>query len=243
MTADGITLNKFLADRGVASRRHSAQLVKDGRVRVNGEEVREPGTRIDPAGDVIALDGQPLPQVVEKRRTLLLHKPRGFVCSTRGQGSQTVYELIPRCVERLVPVGRLDKDSEGLLLMSNDGDLVDQLTHPRHGQTKVYRVTVSGTLSPKTLSHLGQPMRIDGQTTAPAEVTVLKPGAKEDRHILQFVLREGKKRQIRRMCEQVDLRVHRLVRTAVGTLRLRRLASGAWRELTARELAQLLSSP
>jgi len=231
MTADGITLNKFLADRGVASRRRSAQLVKDGRVRVNGEEVREPGTRINPLTDQVFLDGRRLPECPSNHRTILLYKPRDYVCSTVGQRSRTVYELIPGIEERLVPAGRLDKESEGLLVMSNDGELIQRITHPRFDHRKVYRVTISGPIHAKAVERLTAPLVIDGYRTCPAEVKVLKKGGVPEYTILEFALNEGRNQQIRRLCQKAGLRVHRLVRVAIGSLTVGKLEPGEWRDL------------
>ncbi|MBL7076471.1 MAG: rRNA pseudouridine synthase [Kiritimatiellae bacterium] len=226
--AEGVRLQKVLAERGVASRRGSAEIVAAGRVTVNGAIVTEAGLRVDPLQDCIMVDGAPLPVEREGKRTILLYKPRGYICSRSAKDGKTVYELLKGVSERIVPVGRLDKDSEGLLLLSNDGDLVERFTHPRFEQEKVYRVTVSGSLAPEVLSELESPIEIEGYTTVPATITVLK---REPRPVLEFVLNEGRNRQVRRLCERSGLKVHRLVRTRIGSVSLSGLKPGQWRDL------------
>jgi 23S rRNA pseudouridine2605 synthase len=226
-----VRLQKHLAERGIAARRAAAEWVRAGRVTVNGETVREPGLRIDPEADCVAVDGRIVPAQRTAPRTVLLHKPRGYVCSTRGQGARTVYALLDGVTERLVPAGRLDKDSEGLVVLTNDGDLVQRLTHPRHGHVKTYRVTVSGAVDAAVLRTLRAPLEIDGYTTRPAEVRVI-PGT--GRMTLEFTLREGRNQQVRRLCARAGLRVHRLVRTAFGPWTLKGLKPGDWRDAPSR---------
>lgn len=234
-----IRLQKYLADRGIASRRACADLIHAGRVSVNGETVLIPGERVSET-DTIGLDGTPVAATAEHLRTIALHKPRGYICSASARQGQTVFELIPDISERLVPVGRLDKNSEGLLLMSNDGTLTQRVTHPRHGHEKTYRVTVSGPLPKRTLHRLASRLLIDGHRIQPAHVAYIRKGTKPDRHILDLTLREGRNRQIRKMCDIVGITVHRLVRTRVGTISLARLKPGAWRDLTDTEIRSLM---
>jgi pseudouridine synthase len=234
----------------VASRRASANIIAAGRVTVNGRVVTEPGQRIDPGRDGVMVDGAALPAGAEASRTILLYKPRGYICSRAGEQGKTVYELLAGVPERVVPVGRLDKDSEGLLLLSNDGALVERCTHPRFGQEKEYRVTVSGALTPEVVRELERPIEIEGYTTVPARVTAVRrtngrtaerPNGergtestaieRQAKNVLVFVLREGRNRQVRRLCERSGLRVHRLVRTRVGDMTLKGLRPGQWREI------------
>ncbi|MBM4142705.1 MAG: hypothetical protein FJ225_03795 [Lentisphaerae bacterium] len=389
MSSRAIRLQKYLAERGVASRRACEALMAAGRVTVNGEVVTRPGTRVDPDRDAVTVDGTPL-AAAPKRRTIMLYKPRGYICSASAKQGRTVYELLPeglhptrnlasrqsspggprpthggprpthggprpthggprppgaggqeaapelplpapggrgppdaaRPREGLVPIGRLDKDSEGLLLMSNDGELVHRLSHPRFEHAKTYRVTVSalpggragppdppeteqsrgpdsarpafagklrrgkpealpypsstpstgrarapsfarsasegkphapvsgrprptgedvdtarGVVTDEMLQRLRQPFVLDGYRTRPTDVRVIGPGL-----VLEFVLKEGRKRQIRRMCEHVGLRVERLMRVGVGPLELGNLCPGRWRELSSREVEQLTES-
>lgn len=229
---DGERLQNLLARRGAASRRGAAELIRAGRVRVAGEVVSEPGARVA-AGAPIEVDGRPLQAAEEPRRTFLYNKPVGEVCSTDGQGARSVLEAFRGLGLRLVPVGRLDKESEGLLLVSNDGALIQRLTHPRFGHAKVYEVEVDAPPSEGQLRTLRSPLVIEGYRIRPAGVAAL--GGR----LLRFTLREGRHRQIRQMCEQAGLRVRRLRRVELSGLRLGGLPPGRWRELTAREVAAL----
>jgi len=239
VTDCGIRLQKYLAERGTASRRAAAELIRQGRVQVNGRSVQEPGWRVHPERDRVTVDGRELPRHPERARTVMLNKPRGYVCSASPRDGRTVLSLLRGVRERLVPVGRLDKDSEGLLLLSNDGGLILRLTHPRFEQEKCYRVTVSGAVDDAALAVLRAPYDFDGYRTRPAQVRRLDGGAKPGSAVLEFVLREGRKRQIRRLCEAAGLRVRRLVRTRIRRLMLGGLPTGAWRDLTAADLAAL----
>lgn len=235
-----IRLQKFLADQGVASRRKAEAMIEEGRVTVNGEVVTRMGVRIDPDLDDVEVDRRPIAPDPIEQRTIIMYKPRGYVCSTEGQSSKTVYELLPDVPRALVPVGRLDKSSEGLLLMSNDGELVHSLTHPRYEHSKVYHVTVSGRVTPNVLETLNGRMMIDDHQIRPCKVSVLREGEKRGRKILQFVLKEGRNRQIRKMCEQVSLTVHRLVRHQISGLVVGKLKPGEWRDLRKAEIRKLL---
>ena len=232
-------LQNVLSHRGVASRRHAAEIIAAGRVTVDGRVVTEPGARVDPASTKIAVDGRPL-AAPEKKRTVMLYKPVGVLSSTSDPfGGETVADIV-RTPERLVPVGRLDKDSEGLLLMSNDGDLTLRLTHPRYEHEKTYVVRAAGRWSEEKLRTLRGPVKMpDGYVTRPAPVKVLaEPVANVT--TLEFRLREGRKRQIRYMCSAAHLVVVSLKRVAVGRLRLDpALAPGEWRDLTEEELSLL----
>ncbi|MBM4162896.1 MAG: rRNA pseudouridine synthase [Lentisphaerae bacterium] len=228
-------LQLVLARSGVASRRHAAGIIASGRVTVNGETITEPGFRVNPGSDAILLDGAPLP-AVERPRTILLNKPPGVVCSTDTTQGRSVCELVD-LPERLVPVGRLDKESEGLLLLSNDGAFIQRMTHPRHGHTKTYEVTVVGRLSAAAVRSLGEPIELDGYLTRPARVRVLSAG--DTCHLVAITLSEGRNRQIRHLCARAGFHVVRLVRTAIGGLTAPALKPGAWRALTPADLKRL----
>lgn len=230
-------MQNVLARRGVASRRHAAEWIAAGRVTVSGKTVLEPGWRVMPGVEEIRLDGRLLAAHAETPRTLLMYKPCGVICSADSSQGQTVCDLIRHLPERLVPVGRLDKDSEGLILLSNDGDLIQRLTHPRHGHTKRYEVTVTGQLTEAALQTLRARQELDGYLTRSAQVQVLQQG--RTTHTLEFTLCEGRNHQIRRLCGRAGLTVTRLLRTAVAGLTLAGLRPGEWRELTAEELARL----
>jgi 23S rRNA pseudouridine2605 synthase len=227
-------LQNILAQRGIASRRGAADLIHAGEITVDGQVVTEPGLRVSPDAD-IRHKGRSIPLQAERHRTFLYHKPVGEVCSTDGQGSRSVLESFHRFRERLVPVGRLDKDSEGLLLISNDGALIQQLTHPRYAHTKVYEVEVNVVPTEEQLNKLRSPLVIEGYRIRPVPVKHC-----EGRH-LQFTLSEGRHRQIRQMCEQAGLRVVRLKRISLSGLKLGALPVGHYRELTPAEIKKLLT--
>ena len=232
-------LQNVLSHAGVASRRKSAELIAAGRVTVDGVVVKEPGERVDPATAKISVDGKTL-AAAEAKRTVMLYKPVGVLSSTSDPfGGKTVAELVTT-PERLVPVGRLDKDSEGMLLMSNDGDLTLRLTHPRYEHEKTYIVRAAGRWSEEKLRVLRGPVKMpDGYVTRPVPVKVLS-GPENNVTTLEFRLREGRKRQIRYMCSAAHLVVISLKRVAVGRLVLDpALAPGEWRDLTPEELELL----
>lgn len=235
---DGERLQNVLAHAGVASRRKSADLIAAGRVTVDGVVVTEPGARVPPTA-AVRFDGRPVLRRAA-RRTIVLNKPAG-VLSTMSDpfGGRTVADLVD-VPERLVPVGRLDRDSEGLLLMSDDGDLANELTHPRYEHRKTYLVRVAGRWSDAKLATLRSPLTLDdGYTIRPVPVEVVREFPDGTR-LLEFVLREGRKRQIRKMCSAAHLVVLSLRRTAIGAFRLPpELGPGDWRDLTADELALL----
>ena len=229
-------IQKVLAQAGLCSRRAAEEMIRQGRVTIDGRRA-ELGEQADPARQKIAVDGKPV-AAAEKKVYLMLNKPRGYVSTAHDErGRKTVTDLVRGCGARVYPVGRLDYDSEGLLLMTNDGALTQKLTHPSHEIGKTYQVTVRGDLS--RVPALGQPMKIDGYEIAPATVFIL---SQQDEHTarLSMTIHEGRNRQIRKMCEQVGLDVRRLKRLAVGDLTLDRgLAPGKWRELTEEEIAYL----
>lgn len=208
-------------------------------MRIDGEIVTEPGMRILPRVSTVTINGVPVEGEFPPARTILLYKPRGFICSRSSSQGHTVYELLAPTEEQLVTVGRLDKNSEGLLLLSNDGGLVNRLTHPRYGHRKTYKVTVSGQPGAATLRKLRATMDIDGYRIRPAEVKLLREADREGRFILEFTLYEGRNRQIRKMCELAGLNVHRLVRTRMAGLSLKGLKPGQWQELTTAEAEKL----
>jgi len=237
----GERLQNVLAKRGIASRRGAADIIKAGEVTVNGKSIREPGFRVNPKKDAITVSGKKLSKSTEEKRTILLYKPRGLICSADNSQGETVCDLLRQQIpERLVPVGRLDKDSEGLLIMSNDGELTNVLTHPRYGHSKTYNVRVSGTLNSEKLSILSSRMDIDGYFIKPVEVTVIKSSPRNNTHKLSFSLSEGRNRQIRKMCDQVSLRIIALQRVRIGPLRIGEMKPGDWRELHKNDIDMLI---
>ena len=242
METAGERLQNILSHAGVASRRHAAELIETGHVTVDGVLVKEPGARYDASAAKIAVDGRVI-AAAEKKRTIMLYKPVGILSSMSDPfGGKTVADIVD-CRERLVPVGRLDKDSEGMLLMSNDGELTLRLTHPRYEHEKTYVVRAAGKWSEEKLKILrGRIKMPDGYEIQPCRVRVV-----DDEHFepnvttLEFKLREGRKRQIRYMCSAAHLVVLSLKRVAVGTLPLDpALRPGEWRDLTAAEIGILI---
>jgi 23S rRNA pseudouridine2605 synthase len=224
-------LAKFLAHAGVASRRAAEGIVADGRVTVDGETVTDPARDVDES-NAVAVDGRPVE--AEPREVHALNKPAGVVSTARDtHGRPTVVQLV-RSRRRLYPVGRLDADTTGLIVLTNDGDLAERLTHPRYGVKKVYRARVQpGRLSPRALAALKKGVELEDGVTAPAQVRQPAPG------VVEIAIREGKKRQVRRMLEAVGHRVVELERVAFGPLGLRGLEPGQSRRLTKAEVERL----
>ena len=238
---NGERLQKVLASRGWGSRRACEELIAAGRVTVNGE-VAQLGRRVDAEHDHVEIDGAPVgirPELVH----YLLNKPAGVVTTAADpQGRRTVVQLVP-AEPRVFPVGRLDVDTEGLLLLTNDGELANRLAHPSHGVEKEYLATVAthgGPVSAGAIRRLREGVELDDGLTAPARISQPSPG------VLRITIHEGRNRQVRRMCEAVGHPVTRLVRTRIGSLRDRRLRPGTWRVLTAvevRDLARAVAAP
>ena len=249
MAPPGIRLQKILADAGVASRRAAERLIVAGAVSVNGHAITELGARADPATDDVRVRGQRI-GASERRLYLALHKPPGYVTTASDdRGRRTVLDLLPDVRARVYPAGRLDLDSEGLLLLTNDGELTTRLTHPRYGVEKEYRVLVSPEPSDGALQALRDGVEIEGGRTSPAGVRRLPITAQRTEHArvwLELTIHEGRKRQVRHMCAAIGLTVHRLVRTRVGPIRLDQIPSGRYRALSLQEvqaLQQLVGLP
>lgn len=232
-------LQKILSRAGIASRRAAETLIAQGRVSVNGTTVLEMGTKADATTDDIRVDGRRL-KGAERLRYILLHKPPGYV-TTRAdpQRRPTVLDLIRGVREYVYPAGRLDYDTEGLVLMTNDGDLVAKLTHPRHGVERTYEARVAGVPDAGAVERLRTGVPLDGRRTRPADVTLLHRGRTRRDSVLVITIREGRNRQVRRMCEAVGHPVSTLTRTRMGPLRDPRLKPGMWRDLTADEVTAL----
>ncbi len=230
-------LQKILSQAGIASRRASEQLMLDGRVTVNGHVIRELGTKASPGEDDIRVDGWRV-KFPERQVYLLLNKPAGYV-TTRADPERrpTVLDLLSGVRDYVYPVGRLDFESEGLLLLTNDGDLAARLTHPSHGVTRVYEATVLGVPDARDLDRLARGIEIEGRRTLHAEVSLVSQ--RSDRATLRLTLREGRNRQIRRMCDAIGHPVEHLRRTAIGPIRDSRLRLGHWRPLSEVEVAAL----
>lgn len=228
-------LQKYLAACGVASRRQAEAIINEGRVTVNGQTASI-GLVVDPRRDAVAVDGKPV--AAEQKVYVLLNKPSGCVTSARDtHGRKTVLDCLRGLEERVFPVGRLDMDVEGVLILTNDGELAYRLTHPRYEVKKVYVAKVPGSISPETLKQLESGVVVDGKKTAPARARVLKPGKRHS--ILQLELHEGRKREVKRMCAAVGHPVETLTRVSMGGVSAKGLEPGQWRRLAPEEIAQL----
>lgn len=224
-------LQKILSARGVSSRRAAEKLIEDGKVTVNGV-VAVLGQTADPETDEILLEGKPLPSN-HAPVYILLHKPRGYVTTLSDEkGRKTAAELVADCGVRVYPVGRLDMDSEGLLLFTNDGEFANSMMHPRHEVQKTYLTWVEG-FSESAVQRVKQPIILDGYRIQPPKVRVVKPG------LLEITIHEGRNRQVRRMCEAAGMQVTRLKRVREGALALGDLPLGSWRYLTEEEVKKL----
>lgn len=232
-----IRLQKYFTDCGVLSRRAAEEEIKAGKVKVNGIQA-ELGDKIDPETDVVEYKGRRImPQKDEKRVYILLNKPCGVVTSARDEKNRTCVTDLVKCGTRVYPVGRLDLNSQGLILMTNDGELTNKLTHPRHEIPKIYEVEVVGKVTTEQLNTLNSSMTVDGYVLLPVKTEFL---SKDDRFTtLRMTLYEGRNRQIRKMCEQVGLKVAKLTRVAIGSIKLGDLQIGKWRYLTNDEINKL----
>ena len=239
--AEACRVQKMLADCGVASRRKAEEMIRDGRVTVNGAPVQL-GDKVIPGRDVVAVDGEKVSARVleEDRIYLMLHKPRGFITTMHDERDRKdVAMLLKDVPQRVYPIGRLDRDSEGLLLFTNDGAFANRMMHPSGHVPKTYRVTVRPRVQEEQLVTMASGMMIDGVQTQPATVRVLSDEG--DRSVLEIILKEGRNRQIRKMCEQLGLEVARLKRTAMGPIKLGMLQPGDYRPLTPQEVKALKS--
>ena len=229
-------IQKIIAHAGICSRRKAEEYIAQGRVKVDGQPITEPGFKVDPEQVVITVDGRPLQE--EKKVYILLHKPRGYVTTLSDpQGRPIVTDLLPDIPERLFPVGRLDLDSEGALLLTNDGALANRVLHPRFEVKKTYEATVRGFPKKSDLRKLEQGIVLDGTKTWPALLRVTKK--EKDVTVIEIIIHEGKKRQVRKMFQAVGYPVIRLKRTAYGGLRLENLAAGRCRFLDKNDLKKL----
>ena len=229
-------LNKYIAHAGIASRRIADELTINGNVKINGLTMREPGYNVKP-GDVVEVNGQRI-SGQEKMEYVLLNKPKGYITSMQDEkGRPVVTELVADVDARLFPVGRLDYNTSGMLILTNDGDLTYRLTHPRHQVTKTYRALVSGVLSKEKLFRLRKGVDIGGFVTSPAQVKIIRQA--ERSAVVDITIHEGKNRQVRKMFAAVGNPVQELQRTAIGDLRLGRLKEGHYRKLTRNEIEYL----
>lgn len=239
MTDEKIRLQKYLSQCAVASRRKAEELIIEGKVKVNGKPAGL-GDKVNPKKDTVTVSGK---KIVSSKKMyyILLHKPRGFITTMEDEmGRKCVAQLVKDVGARVYPVGRLDRDSEGMLIMTNDGEFANHMTHPSKHIPKTYRVTVRPDVKEDQLVAFQTGMEIDGRMTAPAEARIIEK--QENRVVLEIILYEGRNRQIRKMCEALGLEVARLKRTSIGSIKLGMLPQGKWRELTDDEVHKLMVS-
>lgn len=234
-----IRLQKYMAEAGIASRRKCEEYIIDGRVKVNGEVIQELGTKVISGKDIVEFDNEEITKE-EQLVYILLNKPIGYITTVKEQFQRdTVMELV-KTNKRLVPVGRLDMYTSGALILTNDGDFVYKVTHPKHEIEKTYTVTVQGEVTNEEVESIRNGVDIGGYTTKPARVKILK--IDEDRNIsrLEIVIHEGKNRQVRKMCEAVGRRVIALHRSKIGNISVKEVELGKWKYLTKNEVEKLL---
>ena len=224
-------IQKYLAQEGICSRREAEKLMLEGKVLVNGKVVRELGTQIDPTKDVVKVESSKS-ESSKGKITVIVNKPRGIVCSKSSEEGETIFELLPQCKDLNI-VGRLDKTSEGLLMLTNDGVVARRVTGEEHSMEKEYEVDVREKVNPSKLKFFDRGMILEDGPTLPAKTRML------DNHSFRVILREGRKHQIRRMCEKLHLTVTRLKRIRIGPIMLDNLKPGASRPLTKNEVASL----
>ncbi len=230
-----VRLQKFLAQAGIASRRASEAVIREGRVEVNGQTVTRQGIQINPVADVVSVDGQMIQPL--RHRYVAVHKPRGVLCTRKDEKQRTILgDLLPSDWD-LKPVGRLDRDSEGLIFATNDGDFALRITHPRYEVTKVYQVEAEGRVPHRTLRLLTQGVKHGGQMLRALKATLLD--ANRSRSVVELELTEGKNREIRRMFATQEIKIIRLIRMQIGSVKLGELPTGKWRTLTKTEIETL----
>jgi 23S rRNA pseudouridine2605 synthase len=235
-----IRLQKYLADAGIASRRAAEKIILEGRVQVNNKVITELGTKVDPLHDTVKVDGAPVK--AKRKLYLAVHKPRGYICTKADpERRKTIGELLPKEWDNLNTVGRLDRESEGLIFMTNDGEFTLHLTHPRYGVSKKYLTVVTGKVEAEKLNILLKGVRHEGEMLKAAAYRIIE--SSNSHTMIEIELREGKNREIRRMCEVLGLEIERLVRVQIGKIKLGDLPSGKWRTLTEPEINSLLSPP
>lgn len=234
-----VRLQKYLSDCGVASRRKAEEFIAAGRVKVNGKPAVI-GDKIIPGKDTVVVSGKKVIKT-KKKTYIMLHKPRGYITTLSDElGRKCVAQLVEDVGTRVYPVGRLDRDSEGLLLLTDDGEFANAMTHPSKHVPKTYRVTIRPSITEEQITALSTGIEIDGKVTMPSEVHIFEKA--EGRVVIELVIYEGRNRQIRKMCESLGLEVARLKRTQIGSVKLGMLKPGDWRNLTDDEVRKLMAS-
>ena len=237
-----IRLQKFLADSGIASRRKCEEYILEGRIKVNGAIIEELGTKVDPENDIVAFDDVEINKTGKKHVYILLNKPIGVVTTAEDQfGRDTVLDLV-KVRERVVPVGRLDMYTSGALILTNDGDFVYKVTHPKHEIVKTYTVTIKGIITKEEVKELEEGVVIDEEyKTKPAKAKILKTDIEKDISRLEIKIHEGKNRQVRKMCNAIGRKVLALHRSKIGNVEVRDMKIGTWRYLSQKEVEEILN--
>ena len=233
-------LQKYLASCGIASRRKCEEYILEGKVKVNGNIIRELGTKVNPQKDIVEYENKKV--ITNNNIYILLNKPIGYVTTVEDQfGRDTVLNLV-KVKERIVPVGRLDMYTSGALILTNDGDFVYKITHPKHEINKTYTVTVKGIINNDEIERLRKGVKIEDYITKPAKVKILKTDIEKDISRLEITIHEGKNRQVRKMCEAIEKKVLALHRSKIGEIGVKDLELGKWRYLSSKEIKSLINN-
>lgn len=236
-----IRLQKYMADRGIASRRKCEEYIIQGKVQVNGKTITQLGVKINPQTDTILFDNKTISNKKKEMIYILLNKPIGYVTTAKDQFQRdTVLDLLKGINERLVPVGRLDMYTSGALILTNDGDFVYQVTHPKHEIEKTYVATIKGKIQPSEVEQLQQGVQIENYITKPAKVKILKIIPEKGVSRIEIAIHEGRNRQVRKMCEAIGKRVMALHRSKIGNVNVKDLKIGQWRYMKASEIKSIL---
>ena len=233
-------LQKFIANQGICSRRKAEEYITSGRIKVNGNVIMELGTKIDPSKDVVEVDGKKISNISGKKVYILLNKPIGYVTTTRDQFNRnTVLDLV-NVKEKVLPVGRLDMYTSGAIILSNDGDFIYKITHPKYEVEKTYNVTLKGQVTDEEIEQLRNGVQIENYVTGKAKVKILRIDKEKDLSRVELIIHEGKNREVRKMCEAIGRKVLALHRTKIGNISVKDLRLGTWRYLKPNEIKSLL---
>lgn len=233
-------LQKFIANQGICSRRKAEEYITSGRIKVNGNVIMELGTKIDPNKDVVEVDGKKISNIAGKKVYILLNKPIGYVTTTRDQFNRnTVLDLV-NVKEKVLPVGRLDMYTSGAIILSNDGDFIYKITHPKYEVEKTYNVTLKGQVTDEEIEQLRNGVQIENYVTGKAKVKILRIDKEKDLSRVEIIIHEGKNREVRKMCEAIGRKVLALHRTKIGNISVKDLRLGTWRYLRPNEIKSLL---
>ena len=233
-------LQKFIANQGICSRRKAEEYITSGRIKVNGNIIMELGTKIDPNKDIVEVDGKKISNIAGKKVYILLNKPIGYVTTTRDQFNRnTVLDLV-NVKEKVLPVGRLDMYTSGAIILSNDGDFIYKITHPKYEVEKTYNVTLKGQVTDEEIEQLRNGVQIENYVTGKAKVKILRIDKEKDLSRVEIIIHEGKNREVRKMCEAIGRKVLALHRTKIGNISVKDLRLGTWRYLKPNEIKSLL---